>query len=641
MKIRTMRVNHRKNPLGYACEYPVFSWITEGTRGKWQKAAKVEIALDKEMKRMIYDSQWQKEIVSTGFCPNVQLSPRTRYYWRVKIRTEKRETLSSETAWFETGKMQELWAGDWITAEILPKEQEICFEKSFSVPASLYGARLYVSSPLGLRMQFNYRKLAEKSLPPLALQGVEGIESMTFDVTKLLIPGRENLLQVFLENPGKEDTPIPCFLAELRMETAEGKETLVISDQTWRQGNALAKRAEVSWGMPKDNQMPPVFWQPEKRQPCLGLRRMGFLHTSSPGLNEAIQKGVEQQKRQFFEWYIESDSGQGLLDTAGCYDREILLLYFRYLNPETGNRAQQLQRLGYGACTIPWHLYCFYGDEVLLAQQYALMQDAVENFYGKRFFSGESKVEEEQKRLIETAALYHCIVLTAKAAMVLGLGTDAQEYRKLAQKVKAVFRRAYLEEDGSFKYTDQTSLLLALSLKLTPKDGRQVLWDTLRNKIKEEGIRMPRALTETECLVSALFQYGQKQEVYELLQKTEFTKTRWLYHYLCGLKPAEIGGGFRCAILAPQPDRRLEYAECHYDSAVGRYISEWEWKKESIVFHIVIPFHARARFVLPFAGTHVSVNGKEDLLLLEKGSRVWGQGDYEIEVRFSKKQERR
>ena len=76
MKIRNMRVNHLKNPLGYECEYPVFSWIVQNAKGKRQEKARMEIALDREMKKVVYDSGWKREINSRGFCPNVQISPR-------------------------------------------------------------------------------------------------------------------------------------------------------------------------------------------------------------------------------------------------------------------------------------------------------------------------------------------------------------------------------------------------------------------------------------------------------------------------------------------------------------------------------------------------------------------------------------
>lgn len=139
MRIREMRVNHQKQPLGCACSYPVFSWITEGCWGKRQKQARMRIFLDLEMKREVYDSGWQQEIRSTAFCPNVQLSPRTRYFWKVQVRTEKGESISSPISWFETGKEQEAWQGEWLKVET-------AIQKKFFVPKDLVSARFYLCS---------------------------------------------------------------------------------------------------------------------------------------------------------------------------------------------------------------------------------------------------------------------------------------------------------------------------------------------------------------------------------------------------------------------------------------------------------------------------------------------------------------
>ena len=66
MKITDMKVNHIRTPMGYACEYPVFSWITRGCRGKYQTGVRMKIGLDGALSREVYDSQWQQEIKSTG-----------------------------------------------------------------------------------------------------------------------------------------------------------------------------------------------------------------------------------------------------------------------------------------------------------------------------------------------------------------------------------------------------------------------------------------------------------------------------------------------------------------------------------------------------------------------------------------------
>ena len=70
-----MQVNHLTDPLGYECEYPVFSWVTENVRGKRQEKVRMEIALDRAMKKVVYDSGWKREIDSCGFVPMYRSVP--------------------------------------------------------------------------------------------------------------------------------------------------------------------------------------------------------------------------------------------------------------------------------------------------------------------------------------------------------------------------------------------------------------------------------------------------------------------------------------------------------------------------------------------------------------------------------------
>ena len=247
MKIRNMQVNHLTDPLGYECEYPVFSWVTENVRGKRQEKVRMEIALDRAMKKVVYDSGWKREIDSCGFCPNVQISPRTRYYWRVKVLTDRREKVVSPVAWFETGKSQELWQGQWIQADFNQKNPEIhpLFQKKFQVPEDLDSARIYICG-LGLFEVFvNGEKVSEEYLAPFYTDYHNWIQYVTYDITPLLKKGEENAVGAALGNgwyKGRFSYEKDMYglygkdfqlLAELRLETEMGKEIVIATDESW------------------------------------------------------------------------------------------------------------------------------------------------------------------------------------------------------------------------------------------------------------------------------------------------------------------------------------------------------------------------------------------------------------------------
>lgn len=113
MRIRKMRVNHLENPIGYALDRILFSWTAEGLEKK--NGVRVLVAEDSAYKNILFDSEYRNDIDSTGYAINLVLKPRTRYYWKVMICGISGEW-TEKTAFFETGKMEEKWDAQWITA---------------------------------------------------------------------------------------------------------------------------------------------------------------------------------------------------------------------------------------------------------------------------------------------------------------------------------------------------------------------------------------------------------------------------------------------------------------------------------------------------------------------------------------------
>ena len=114
MKITNCLMNHLENPLGFAMDAPVFSYQVEDAAGKHQAAARIRISAD---------AQGQQVLADTGFAPlnslgeriALPLRPCTRYWWTAAVRTDAGEEAASEPHWFETGKREQAWQGQWIS----------------------------------------------------------------------------------------------------------------------------------------------------------------------------------------------------------------------------------------------------------------------------------------------------------------------------------------------------------------------------------------------------------------------------------------------------------------------------------------------------------------------------------------------
>lgn len=101
----------------------------------------------------LYDTGWKEELDSLGTDVPPELEPLSRYYWKVFVKSDAGEEAVSETAWFETGKMDQSWQADWITCRKEEKRHPQ-FEKEIRLSRDgdgqvkeLERARLYICGP--------------------------------------------------------------------------------------------------------------------------------------------------------------------------------------------------------------------------------------------------------------------------------------------------------------------------------------------------------------------------------------------------------------------------------------------------------------------------------------------------------------
>ena len=226
MQIYDCKVNHLTNPLGFRMTRTVFSWKVKDAIGKQQTEARIQVAADEEMTRILNDTGWSKELDSLAGIVEVELKPVTRYYWKVSVRSDasvKNETgeMVTEEAtgpvqWFETGKREQPWTGKWITCNnketrhpIFEKEIRLAektkaienkadgktivgnkhIEKSDDTKSAVKEvekARLYICG-LGLyEAYYNGKRIGDEYLTPYSNDYTQWIQYQTYDVTDLI-----------------------------------------------------------------------------------------------------------------------------------------------------------------------------------------------------------------------------------------------------------------------------------------------------------------------------------------------------------------------------------------------------------------------------------------------------------------------
>ncbi len=200
VEITQLRTNQITNPLGFEFERLILSWVTEAgnSQSVSQKAAQVEVSLESDFSSVLFDSGVQEEINSLGYSLDLELRPRTRYFWRVTVLGDAGDSVTSDTAWFETAKMDEKWQGKWIAPD-LDKEIHPLIRKEFTLPSDVVSARVYLSG-LGIYdLHMNGKRVSDEYFAPGFNAYDHWIQYQTYDVTDLVSAG-SNAIGIMLGN---------------------------------------------------------------------------------------------------------------------------------------------------------------------------------------------------------------------------------------------------------------------------------------------------------------------------------------------------------------------------------------------------------------------------------------------------------
>lgn len=244
------KVNHLTNPLGFDLGTPVFSW-----KGESEKYRLV-VARDPALTDILYDSgMTQLNPLCTR--PEFRLEPRTRYYWSV----------GGATAWFETAKMDEPWAGRWIGCDRNEPRHPI-FSKVIAPKRQVAQARLYICG-LGLyEASINGEKIGDEYFVPFCNDYNTWGQYQTYDITDML--REENTLSVLLGNGwyggrfgfNAALNKKPFFgddwklIAEIRLRYADGTEDVIGTDESWTVTRSKITFSNIYDGEHRDETLP-------------------------------------------------------------------------------------------------------------------------------------------------------------------------------------------------------------------------------------------------------------------------------------------------------------------------------------------------------------------------------------------------
>ena len=301
----------------------------------------------------------------------------------------------------------------------------------------------------------------------------------------------------------------------------------------------------------------------------------------------------------------------------------------------------------------PWTIWRVYGDTRLVERMWdslgrfmAWRKTRAPDFKGRKDGNGWGdwlNVREETPLEYVDAAYFALDArLMSDMAAAIGKSAEAEEYRRLHEQVRDVFRKTYLKDDGSLSVNTQTAYALAIAFRLMPDDRLPAASELLAERIRKNDVRMATGFLGTKSLLPALTAGGHHDLAVRLFQSRRFpswgyevvngattvwerwdsyTKEHgfngsegnqnasmnsfshysfgavmeWAFRNLAGIDALEPG--YRRIAIAPRPPetdskldpRPIEWVKARYDSIRGRIESAWRREDDKLVLEVAIP----------------------------------------------------
>ncbi len=232
---------------------------------------------------------------------------------------------------------------------------------------------------------------------------------------------------------------------------------------------------------------------------------------------------------------------------------------------------------------MPWYQYIYYGDTVVLEENYNAILRHV-NFFASQGRSDIKPKEEGGNPLfdmaipqphqighlqqsqwgdhlslakgykgrsglplsITTAFYYHDIQVMEKIAGVLGKGNDQEKFQFLASEIRNAFNTKFLnKQEGYYDDRSQAAQAWPLFFGMVPKDSEKAVMNTLLKDIIELNNGHPTTgYMGTKYLLDVLTTKGREDLVWDMALKTDFPS--WSYFLRDGrttITEAWTGGG--------------------------------------------------------------------------------------------------
>ena len=366
-----------------------------------------------------------------------------------------------------------------------------------------------------------------------------------------------------------------------------------------------------------------------------------------------------------------------------------------------GNFAEDSAGWGDSAVWNPYMIYLCYGDEQILKNQYETAGKWVdymlvcakehnplyadkpqyhnytdgkldaEYIYDTRFHFGEwsepipikANPDEQalsvQERLLQAFKRGNPLVATAymcrsaenvaHMAKILGKEEDYKKYSAISEKIRRVYDKNLIGDDGAIEPGHQAAYVRALAMNLCSEVKKEKVLRQLINEIESNDFRINTGFLSTPFILPVLVENGYPDIAFRLLEQTE--SPGWLRnvvlgsttiledwngmeehrasfnHYsfgavceflfgtVAGIKPLFKAPGYKEFELGPTVGGTLTHTEARYESLYGTIVSGWELIGDKLKYYCTVPVNTTAHLILPNGDKHSLGSGEYEYFI--------------------------
>ena len=262
--VRALRCEYLTEPLGMHTMDPRLSWVIEsGERGLCQTCYQILVAGTPEVLAGDLGDLWDSGKVESDQTIHVKyagntLTARLQCFWKVRVwdRSGRASAWSATASWTMGLLEASDWKAKWIacpserTARVRQTDEHSAFlpatmvRREFDLKCGVKRALVSVTGLGVYEMSINGRRVGDQVLAPEWTCYGKRIQYQTFDVTDLLLEGK-NAICAQMGGGWWTGLPVPmvvlpklnrvqfCLLARLDIELVDGSKNPIVTDSSW------------------------------------------------------------------------------------------------------------------------------------------------------------------------------------------------------------------------------------------------------------------------------------------------------------------------------------------------------------------------------------------------------------------------